>query len=296
MPLDVVADGFLFTECPRWHEGRLYFADFDGGSLYVLDETGSATPVCEVEGRPGGFGWLPEGELVVASQSGRKLLRLEESGALTEVADLGHLCPGPVNDVLVDAVGRAYVGSVGCDIAAGDPIVSGAVLMVDTDGSVRVVADDLFAPNGMVLSADGATMYIAESFGFAVWEYDVDAMGRLSNRREFIRFRERLANPTLAAFASSGAVLPDGIALDAEGALWVSSPLGGGALRVREGQIVDRIDTGDLAVFAVVLGGHDRRTLYLCAGPPFGVGSVLGWSRESCIMACRVDVAGAGLQ
>ena len=292
----IVADGFCFTECPRWHEGRLYFSDFFGKTVYVLNEGEMAVPLCTVEARPGGLGWTPDGDLLIASQEDRRILRLGRDGQLTEAADVAPMTADPLNDMLVDRHGRAYLGTIGSDIRGGEPIVSCELLLVDTDGSVSVVADDLYLPNGMALSEDGATLYVADCFGFAIWEFDVDAAGRLANRREFARFRERLAEPTLQSLVETGAILPDGICLDEEGALWVGAPLGGGAFRVKGGEIVDRVDTGDLVALAPVLGGPDRRMLYICAGPKhLGDLSHVGSTRESCILACEVEVPGAGL-
>jgi sugar lactone lactonase YvrE len=292
----VVAEGFRFPECPRWHDGRLYFSDFYGKTVYVVGDDEVAVALCAVENRPGGLGFTTDGQLLIASQADRRILRLTEDGRLVHAADVSAMSKPPLNDMLVDYRGRAYIGTIGSDIRVGEPIVGCELLLVDTDGSVSVIADDLILPNGIALSQDGKSLYVSESFGFAIWQFDVDEAGRVSNRREFVRFRERLPRPTMEGLVATGAIIPDGICLDEEGALWVGSPAGGGALRIKDGEIVDRVDTGELVAVAPVLGGPDRRTLYLCAGPKhLGELKHAGEAAESFILACEVDVAGAGL-
>jgi sugar lactone lactonase YvrE len=292
----VVAEGFRFPECPRWRDGRLYFSDFYGKTVYVIGEDEKAVEVCAVETRPGGLGFTPDGDLLIASQADRRILRLTNDGRLEQVADVSAMSKPPLNDMLVDYRGRAYIGTIGSDIRGGEPIVSCELLLVETDGTVSAIADDLILPNGIALSQDGGTLYVSESFGFAIWQFDVDDAGRVSNRREYVRFRDRLREPTMEGLVATGAIIPDGICLDEEGALWVGSPAGGGALRIKDGQIMDRVDTGSLVAVAPVLGGPERRTLYLCAGPKhLGELKHAGATGESCILACDVDVPGAGL-
>ncbi|HTX62916.1 MAG TPA: SMP-30/gluconolactonase/LRE family protein [Acidimicrobiales bacterium] len=291
-PAEVRARGFAFVEGPRWHEGRLYFSDFYTHRVQSLHPDGTVEVLCEVEGQPSGLGFDPAGALLVVSMLDRRLLRLD-GGALDEVARLDHLVAGPANDMVVDASGRAYIGSFGSGAEHGDygPV---ELVRVNPDGTVAVAASDLVFPNGMAITPDGATLFVAETFAFRISAFDRDGEGRLSGRRVVASFSDEPLEG-LPAIIASGVTTPDGICLDAEGALWVGDATGNAALRVVPGVgVVDRIDTGELAPFAVALGGDDRRDLYICAGPPLGTGDP-SQSRDGVILAARVEVPGAGL-
>jgi sugar lactone lactonase YvrE len=240
-----------FPESPRWHEGRLWFSDFHLGRVCRADESGRVEVVTEVPGQPSGLGWLPDGRLLVVSMKQRSLLRLDE-GRLAQVADLSPWAPGLCNDMLVDPQGRAYIGNFGFDMMARAPFAPTVLLLVTPQGEVRVAAEDMHFPNGTVLTPDGRTLIVAESYGQRLTAFDVGSEGELSRRRVWARF--------------SGRVGPDGIALDAEGAVWIASPVSREVLRVREGgEVTHRIPTQDQAL-ACALGGADGRTLYVCTG------------------------------
>jgi sugar lactone lactonase YvrE len=290
--LELVADGFSFLEGPRWHDGRLYVSDFYTHRVLAFDESGTYETLCEVPGRPSGLGFAPDGSLLIVSMMDRKLLRLA-NGELSTVAELGSLAPWHCNDLLVDAAGRAYVGNFGWDGEA-DPTVQPTVLLrVDPDGSVHVAADDIVFPNGAALFPDGRTMLLSETFASRVSAFDVADDGTLSNRRVWADFGDPGA--TLPATVESGIPLPDGMALDAEGAVWLGHAAGDGALRVAAGgQILDRVETGALSAYAVALGGHDRRTLYICASPPL-LENVPAVDHRAALYRCTVDVPGVGL-
>lgn len=286
-----VAGGFVFTEGPRWHGDRLYFSDVHGHQVHALEPDGEVTALCEVPGKPSGLGFTPDGDLLISSMVDRRLLRLHD-GELTEVADLGALASFHLNDMVVDEAGRAYVGNFGSNIDE-EGIRPARLIRVDPDGGASVAAEDLVFPNGTVLSPDGRTLIIAESFALRITAFDVAADGSLSGRRTWARFGSP-PGTELRAVLTSGKTIPDGICLDAENALWVGDPTGSGAKRVIEGgQVTDVVDTGDLAVYAVALGGADRRTLYMCASPPIGTPQT-GDRRRGCLLACRVEVPGAG--
>ncbi len=281
-PLVPVLDDLAFAEGPRWHEGRLWFSDMHAHVVQALDPTsGDVETVVEVPGRPSGLGWRPDGTLLVVSMTDRRLLAFD-SNELHEVADLSDVASFDCNDMVVDAAGNAYVGNFGFDLHDPDADQCTTTLaMVTTAGEVRVVAEDLFFPNGAVITPDGATLVVGESFGGALTAFDVSADGSLSGRREWARVR--------------GAV-PDGICLDAEGAIWMASPVNNRVLRVAEGgEVLDEIHTSEeRQPFACMLGGDDRRTLFVC--------TALESDPESCrrhragrIEMCRVDVPGAGL-
>ena len=290
--VEQVADGFSFIEAPRWHDGRLYFSDFHTHRVHVLERDGTVGTVCEVPGRPSGLGFDPDGRLLVVSMTDRRLLRLD-GGTLHELADLSDHAPFHLNDMVVDAAGRAYVGNFGSDHHR-EGIRPTRLLRVDPDGRIAVAAEGLVFPNGTVIAPDGRTLVVAESFAFRLTAFDVAPDGTLSGRREWARFADATATEMAEVFASE-ATLADGICLDAEGAIWVAHARGSGALRVREGgEVVDVVDTGDLSVFAVALGGDDRRTLYMCAGPPHGEVDPSA-TRLGRLLACRVDVPGAGI-
>ncbi|WP_283136515.1 SMP-30/gluconolactonase/LRE family protein [Rhizohabitans arisaemae] len=287
--IDVLADGLYFPEGPRWHDGRLYVSDFYAHQVLAFTPDGARTVVCEVPGRPSGLGFAPDGDLLVVSMTDRRLLRLRD-GTLTEVADLGGHAPADCNDMHVDGAGRAYVGNFGSDLAT-DPVRPTCLLRVDPDGAVTVAADDLVFPNGLARTPQG-TLLVAETFGYRISEFDVAPDGALGNRRVWARFRDAPAHD-LTEILAAGALAPDGVCLDAEGALWVADATGAGAHRVLPGgKIVDSVDLGDMTAFAVTLGGEDGRTLYLCAGPPLGaVDPAAG--RHGSVLSTRVRVPAA---
>jgi sugar lactone lactonase YvrE len=287
-----LASGLRFLEGPRWHEGRLYVSDFYLRRVMAFDEQGRGELICEVPRQPSGLGFDGQGKLLISSMLDRRVVRLGADG-LETVADLADLVGGPLNDMLVDGAGRIYVGNFGSDLDAGEPITPTVLVRVDPDGTTTVVADRLTFPNGTPITPDGRTMLVAESFAFRISAFDIDADGGLSNRREWARFGEPPSQPTLEAVLAPGSVIPDGMVMDAEGAVWVADARGAGALRVRDGEIVDRVELGADTAFACALGGEDGRTLFLCAGPPLGELDPKEHHRAS-LWSCRVDVPGIG--
>jgi sugar lactone lactonase YvrE len=265
---EVLADGFWFLEGPRWHEGRLWVSDFFGHRVLTVTEEGETETVCEVPKQPSGLGFAPDGSLLVVSMLDKHLLRWRD-GRLEPVADLSSLVGGVTNDMFVDAAGRAYVGNVG--LHEEDGTVHPTVLLrVDPDGSVQVVADGLVTPNGTVTSLDGSELLVAETVNERISAFGILPGGDLGERRTWADFSAGALPASAAGKARRRRVEPDGIALDAEGALWVGDANGSGILRVREGgEVVEEIDTGELAVYACALGGADGRTLFLCASPPY---------------------------
>lgn len=273
-----VIEGLAFAEAPRWHGGKLWFSDMYTHSVHCLEPDGQLSTVAKVPGRPSGLGWLPDGRLLVVAMAERKLLRLEPQG-LVEHADLSQLARFDCNDMVVDRQGRAYVGNLGFDVFGGAPMQPAALVMVMPDGQARTAADGLLFPNGAVITPDGKTLIVAETFGYRLTAFDVAADGALSGRR---------------SWAELGAVMPDGICLDAEGAIWAASPLTSEFLRVCEGgAVTDRIPCTQPAI-ACALGGADGRTLYLVSGPTTRPEEALA-ARAGRIESVRVAVAGAGL-
>jgi sugar lactone lactonase YvrE len=274
----VLVEGLRFPEGPRWHDGRLFVSDQHACRVLAISPDGSVETIVDVPQGPSGLGWTPDGRMLIVSMQDRKLFRLDPDG-LTEVADLSDLATWHCNDMVVDAVGRAYIGNFGFDLDGGGDPIPAVIVRVDPDGSTHVAADDIRFPNGTVITPDGATLIVGESYGGCLTAFDVDADGNLSNRRRWAKL--------------SGAV-PDGICLDAEGAIWSACPITGRVLRVLEdGEVTDEVRVTRNGAYACMLGGADRRTLYICAADasdPSKTGD-----RRGAIETCEVDIPGAGL-
>jgi sugar lactone lactonase YvrE len=276
----IVLDGLCFPEGPRWHEGRLFFSDQHDHRVVAMTPGGEAqTTVVEVPQQPSGLGWLPDGRMLVVSMLDRRVMRMED-GKLVEHADLSAFATAPCNDMVVDAQGRAYVGHFGFAMYEGEGPRDASLLLVQPDGSVSIAAEPLQFPNGTVITPDGATLIVGESMGGRLTAFTIAADGSLTDRREFAKLE--------------GAV-PDGICLDAEGAVWSACPLSGRVLRVKEGgEVLDEVKVSHDFAFACMLGGADRRTLYICTAPTH-VPSECRVQRGGRIEAVEVDVPGAGL-
>lgn len=276
----MIVDGILFGEGPRWHAGHFYFSDIGGKRVHRLSAKGDLETVVEVPEQPSGLGWRPDGTLLIVSMHDHKLLAFD-GHELSEVADVSEWCGGPLNDMVVDGEGRAYIGNIGFDMEAQPlEVKSTHVVRVDPDGSARSVADDLIAPNGMVITPDGGTLIVGESGRACLTAFDLSPSGDLSRRRNFATL--------------PGGAVPDGICLDAEGAIWSASPTTNEFIRVREGgDVLDRISTEDRPAIACMLGGDDRRTLYLITAPTASIASSTPLA-EGRIESIRVDVPGAG--
>lgn len=283
-----------YLECPRWHDGRIWVSDFYTSNVLSAAEDGSDVRIeAEVPQQPSGLGWLPDGRLLIVSMRDATILRRENDGTLVAHADLGGRVTGAPNDMVVDAQGRAYVGNFGFDLMTGKDIETAALHRVDPDGTVAQVADELWFPNGSVITEDNV-LIVDETFGNRISAFDIDADGSLGPRRDWARFGELPTSRVLAEALSVGVVAPDGCGLDAEGLLWVADALHGRAIRVREGgEIVDEVSVGT-GVFACMLGGSDGRTLFMCAAPDFAEQKRRA-AREAQLLAVRVDVPHAGL-
>lgn len=278
--LEPLLDGLAFGEAPRWHGERLVFSDIADHAVKALTPDGRIETVVELgERRPSGLGWLPDGRLLIVSMRDHKLLRLDP-GQLTEVADISAYCGGHANDMVVDAEGRAYIGNLGCDYeAANVEFHPTHIVRVDPDGSVSAVARRVLCPNGMVISEDGRTLIAAESPAGRLTAFDIAADGSLSGRRVFAELPKK--------------VMPDGICLDTEAAIWVASPTTKEFLRVHEGGRISERITAPRSAIACMLGGEDRRTLFAitCGRRPHEAAA----ARDGHIGTVRVDCPGAGL-
>ena len=291
--LRTVVENLHFSECPRWHDDRLFFSDFYLQQVLSVAYDGSDLRVeAEVPGQPSGLGWLPDGRMLVVSQSDSRLLRREPDGTLVTHANLAAHVTGDPNDMVVDTQGRAWLGNFGFDLMSGADLTTATLTRVDPDGTATTVAEDLWFPNGSVIVDD--TLIVDETFGNRTTAFDIAADGSLTNRRVWAEF-----GPVPTANDIGGAidqldVAPDGCCLDAEGLMWIADANNERAVRVREGgEIVDQIDTGS-GTYACMLGGPDGRTLFLCCAPDFLAHNRRA-AKEGRILATTVDVPHDGL-
>lgn len=288
-----LADGYSYLECPRWHDGRLWFVDFY--TYRVLSSHADGTDIrveAEVPQQPSGLGWLPDGRLLVVSMRDARILRREPDGSLVEHADLSGHVSGHPNDMVVDSTGRAYVGEFGFDLMGGAEFATANLVRVDPDGTVTVAAEDLYFPNGSVITPDNV-LIVGETFGNRVTAFDITESGDLTNRRVWAQFGDLPTDTDLTAMIPTLSVAPDGCCLDADGALWIADALGNRVVRVVQGgEIVDNVDT-PLGAFACMLGGEDGRQLFICSAPDFHEEARKA-AREGVLLSTHVEVPHAG--
>lgn len=288
-----IVDRLTFPESPRWHDGRIWFSDFSTDRVHSSAADGRDLRVeAEVPQQPSGLGWLPDGRLLIASMRDHRILRREDDGTLAVHADLSAHATGPINDLVVDAEGRAYVGEFGFDLMGGAPFTSANLIRVDPDGTVEVAATDLRFPNGSVITDDGMLL-VAETFGNRIASFRIADDGSLTDRDVWAEFGPEPTERELETLLPQVVVGADGCGLDAEGALWVADAVGGRAIRVLPGGTIDREVAPDTGVFACTLGGDDGRTLYLCTAPDFHEEARRA-AREGAVLAVDVDVPRAG--
>lgn len=277
----VLLDGIAFGESPRWHGGRLWFADWgagevvavgaDGGHEVVLRPDFPTFPMC--------IAWLPDdGGLLVVSSGQDRVLRRAADGSLVPYADLAAVAHG-WNEIVADGRGRVYVNGGGFDLMAGEDFAPGVIALVTADGGARQVADGIAFPNGMLVTPDDSTLIIAESYGNRLTAFDIGADGGLSGRR---------------VWADLGDGCPDGICLDAEGAVWYADVPNRRCVRVREGGEVLAVVELDRGCFACALGGADGRTLFLVATRWEGVAKAVGGPRTGQLLTVAAPAPGVG--
>ena len=278
----VVLDGLVFPEVPRWRGGQLWFSDYQiwlpgkTGTILVVDTGGTArTVVDQVPGGPAtGLGWLPDGRLLLVAARGRSLLALGADGSLTTHADLSGVASYPCNDMVVDQSGRVYVGSA--DPPPAPPTLS-ELIVVQPDGQPEIADSAMRYPNGAVITPDGDTLIVAESQGQCLTAFTIADDGTLGDKR---------------VWAAVPGTAPDGICLDEEGCIWLADAGGNACIRVAEGgEIKDRVDT-DQGAFACTLGGDDGRILFVMTSS-FPSGRAFN-PRPGRIVAYQVDVPGTG--
>ncbi|MBT5153778.1 MAG: hypothetical protein HOM44_06795 [Gammaproteobacteria bacterium] len=245
---ETLVSGLCFGEGPRWHNGRLYFSDMHGNTVYAADTSGELETIVRLEDdEPSGLGWLPDGRMLIVSMRNRKLLVLD-GNELSEFADLSGIATYHCNDMVTDLKGRSYVGNFGYDLHNDAEFQKAELILVHPDGKTALAADDLAFPNGTVITPDEKTLIVGESFGARLTAFDIQPDGSLINRREWAKI--------------DGAV-PDGICLDEAGGIWVASPVSNEVLRIIEGgEVTDRVKIENQA-YACMLGGQDGKTLFI---------------------------------
>ncbi len=282
---EVLLDGVGFPKCPRWRDGKLWFSDQHYNHVITVDMDGNPEGVVEVPGTPAGLGWTPDGRLLIVSMKDQRLLRLDAEGLVT-IADLSGLAAHVLNDMVVDREGNAYIGNYGYDLS--NPIAEPRfteIIMVRANGEAGVVGHGMAFPNGCVITADDSTLVVAESSAARLTAFTITLEGYLVERRIWAQF------DNMGLVNDQNRVIPDGICLDAEEAIWMASPgVPGGVMRVRQGgEITDRVEVEHQA-FAVMLGGPERKTLFICTAA-FAEGEGV----KGRIETVQVNVPGAGL-
>jgi sugar lactone lactonase YvrE len=293
-PFKTLLEGLSFTECPRWHDHRLYFSDRYTRRVLALSLDGKLETYARTPGLPAGIGFLPDGRLLITSMRDHKVLRREHDGSIVEHADLSGLACGDLNDMLVDAESCAWVGNFGFDLFGGAPALSTVLIFVAPNGQAGIAARDLLFPNGTVLTPDGRTLIIAETMASRLSAFTA-SNGVLSERRTWAAFGNPPATADVGRIVQEAEVVPDGICLDAEGAVWVADVTHRRLIRVAEGgAILEELETNGLCAFACMLGGDDGRTLFACAAPTFNEAESVALHRSAILMT-RVAVPHAGL-
>jgi sugar lactone lactonase YvrE len=293
-PFKTLISGMSFTECPRWHDGRLYFSDFYTQRVHAVTLDGETETIAEVPGQPSGLGFLPDGRMLIVSMRDRRIMRRELDASLVVHADLSGLAPWHLNDMLVDRDGGAWVGNFGFNLMGGAAVTTTNLIRVSPDGRASVAAVGLGFPNGMALTPDGKTLIVAETLMNRLSAFDV-ASGILGQRRNWAAFGDPPTSTNFAELFNGVGVAPDGICLDAEGAVWVADAKNGKLIRVAEGgRILAELKTEGQGAFACMLGGKDGRTLFACVAPTFSEAEAAA-NRRAEIWMTHVDAPKAGL-
>jgi sugar lactone lactonase YvrE len=268
----VLLKGLLWPESPRWHNDKLWFSDMDAHKVMTVDLSGNTETILEIPNRTSGLGWLPDGRLLVVSMEDCKILRLDPEG-LKEHANLINLATLNCNDMVVDNKGRAYVGNMGFDFFSPNPTFKPAeIILVTPEGDARIVADDMAFPNGMVITPDGKTLIVAETFAVRLTSYNIKEDGSLTDRK---------------IWANLKTIAPDGICLDEEGAIWVPAPGRHRVMRVLEGGKITHKVKLETDGYACMLGGPNRDILFIATSTAERV--------KGRIEYVNVEIPGAGL-
>jgi sugar lactone lactonase YvrE len=270
--------GIALGESPRWHDGRLWFSDWGAEEILAVDLDGDSERMLGGPALPFCIDWLPDGRLLVVSGREGLLRRREPDGTLVTHADLTALGAPPWNDIVVDGRGNAYVGNTGFDFPGGE-FAPGILALVTPDGAARQVADGVAFPNGVAVTPDNSTLILAESYASRLTAFDIAGDGSLSPGR---------------VWAELDGAAPDGICLDAEGAVWYADVPNKRCVRVREGgEVLQTVDV-DRGCFACMLGGTDRRTLFIVAAHWGGPANMVDEARTGQVLTVQAPAPGAG--
>ena len=270
--------GLAFGESPRWHEDRLWFSNWGAQEVVAVDLDGNRDVVLRMPSFPFSIDWLPDARLLITSGRDGLLRRMEPGGSLVTHADLTSIAGG-WNEIVVDGRGNAYVNGGGFDLLAGEKFAPGIVALLTPDAPARQVADGIAFPNGMAVTPDNSTLIIAESYGKRLTAFDIAADGSLSNRR---------------VWADLEGGVPDGICVDADSAVWYADVPNKRCVRVREGGEVMQTINLDRGCFACMLGGADRRTLFLMAAEWRGLAKMAGGARTGQVLTAEAPARGVG--
>jgi sugar lactone lactonase YvrE len=276
--LQTLTTGLGLPESPRWHDGRLWFANWVAQEIVAVDLEGRSEVIARLPSFPFSLDWLPDGTLLVIAGREGRLLRAQADGTLATHADLTGRSAHPWNEIVVDGRGNTYLNNTGFAFPGGD-FAPGTVTLVTPAGDVREVADGVAFPNGMAVTPDNATLIVAESYAGRLTAFDIAADGSLSGRR---------------AWAEIDGAAPDGICLDADGAAWYADVPNQRCVRVAEGGEVLETVALDRGCFACALGGTDGRTLFMLAADWRGATSMGGDARTGQILTTRAPAPGAG--
>jgi sugar lactone lactonase YvrE len=277
---EILMTGIAFGEQPRWHENRLWFSDWGPPEVIAVDLEGKGEVILRAPSFPCCVDWLPDGRLLVVSARDGLLLRREPDGSLVTHADLNTISHPPAgNELVVDGRGNAYVNGGGFDLMAGEAFAPGIVALASPDGAARQVADGLAFPNGMLVTADNATLIVAESYAKRLTAFDIADDGSLSNRRVWADLQDGV---------------PDGICLDAENAVWYGDVPNKRCVRVREGGEVLQTIELDRGCFACALGGAGRRSLFMMATEWSGPANMFAEPRTGQVLMAQAPAPGAG--
>lgn len=278
--LKVLMEGVAFGESPRWHDGRLWFSDWGAQEVVAVDEAGNREVIVHVEfpAFPMCIDFAADGGLLLVAGRDGRLLHREPDGSLAAYADLARLSTTPWNDIVVDGAGNAYVDNIGFDFPGGQ-FAPGTIALVTPDGTARQVADDLAFPNGIAITADGGTLIVAESYAERLTAFAIDDDGRLRDRR---------------VWAPTPGDHPDGICVDADGAVWYADVGNRHCVRVREGgEVLDTVEC-DRGCFACALGGAKDSTLFIVAQEWGGPEGLRQAARTGQVLAASAPARRAG--
>jgi len=271
--------GLAFVESPRWHDDRLWFSDWIAREVIAVDLEGRSEVMVRMPSFPFSIDWLRDGSLLAVSGRECLLLRRQPDGSLATHADLTSLSDKPWNELVVDGRGNAYINGAGFDLMAGERFAPGMIALVTPHGPARKVAEGLAFPNGMAVAPDNSTLIVAESYAKGLTAFDIAADGSLSSRRVWADLKDGV---------------PDGICLDAEGAVWYGDVPNKRCVRVREGGEVLQTINLDRGCFACVLGGPDRTTLFMMAAEWRGTAGMGEGRRTGQVLTVMASVPGAG--